>query len=110
MKIDKMVNNITMFLYLYRLHAKKLFNRMRNQEAKALLLISYKEDDILDLLREIIQEREIFKDLLERNELDKAYKIYKDIEYKYKLAENLLTNRIEELIKIRAFDIIKSNH
>jgi hypothetical protein len=83
---------------------------MRNEDAKALLLISYKEDDIIDLLNEIIQEREIFKNLVEKNELDKAYKLYKDIEYKYKLAENILTNRIEELVKIRAFDIMKSNH
>ncbi|MGC9133047.1 MAG: hypothetical protein ACP5GJ_01410 [Nanopusillaceae archaeon] len=110
MKIDKMVNNITMFLYLYRLHARKLLKKIENEDAKALLLISYKEDDILELLNEIIQEREIFKDLVEKNELDKAYRLYKDIEYKYKLAENILTDRIEELVKIRAFDIMKSNH
>ncbi|BFI73581.1 hypothetical protein YN1_5680 [Nanoarchaeota archaeon] len=110
MKIDKMVNNITLFLYLYRLHARKLFNKMKNQEAKALLLISYKEDDIVDLLNQILQEKELFRDLVEKNELDHAYKVYKDIEYKYKLAENILTNRIEELVKIRAFDIMKSGH
>ena len=83
---------------------------MKNEETKALLLISYQEDDIINIINEIIQEKEIFKDLVEKNELDKAYKVYKDIEYKYKLAENILTDRIEELVKIRALDIVKSNH
>ncbi|MGC9079133.1 MAG: hypothetical protein ACP5G1_00130 [Nanopusillaceae archaeon] len=110
MKIDNMINNAFLLLDLYRLHSKKLMKKIKNEEIKALLLISYKEDDILEMIENIMYEKELLKDYLEKNDLNNAYRIYKDIKYKYKMIEKILIDRIEDLIKIRALDIMKSNH
>ncbi|BBL45373.1 hypothetical protein MJ1_0202 [Nanobdella aerobiophila] len=110
MKIDNMVDNLIMYLNLYRLHSKKIFNKMNNQDMKALLLISYKEDDILNNIKEIINNREIFKEYLNENNYRKAYMVYRNIKDKYDITEKILIDRIEEIIKIRALDIMKSTH
>lgn len=105
-----MVDNLIMYLNLYRLHSKKIFNKMNNQDMKALLLISYKEDDILNNIKEIINNREIFKEYLNENNYRKAYMVYRNIKDKYDITEKILIDRIEEIIKIRALDIMKSTH
>ena len=108
MKIDKMINNLIMLISLYRLHAKKLLNKIQDNEAKVLLLMSFNDDDILNILEDIVDRKKIFDEYIRNNQIKKAYLVYKDIEYKYKLAESLLYNRIEDLVKIRALDIVKS--
>ena len=108
MKIDKMINNLIMLISLYRLHAKKLLNKIQDNEAKVLLLMSFKDNDILNILEDIIDRKKIFDEYIRNNQIKKAYLVYKDIEYKYKLAESILYNRIEDLVKIRALDIVKS--
>jgi len=108
MKIDKMINNLIMLISLYRLHAKKLFNKIQDNDAKMLLLMSFKDNDILNILEDIVDRKKIFDEYIRNNQIKKAYMVYKDIEYKYKLAESLLYNKIEDLVKIRALDIAKS--
>ena len=93
---------------LYRLHAKKLFNKIQDNDAKMLLLMSFKDNDILNILEDIVDRKKIFDEYIRNNQIKKAYLVYKDIDYKYKLAESILYNRIEDLVKIRAFDIAKS--
>jgi len=59
MKIDKMINNLIMLVSLYRLHAKKLFNKIQDNDAKMLLLMSFKDNDILNIWKILLIERNI---------------------------------------------------
>jgi len=59
-------------------------------------------------LEDIVDRKKIFDEYIRNNQIKKAYLVYKDIDYKYRLAESILYNRIEDLVKIRALDIAKS--
>jgi hypothetical protein len=74
MKIDNMINNLTMLIGLYRLHAKKLFNRIQDSEAKMLLLMSFKDNDILNILEDIV-ERKKYLMIYEKYQIRKLYGI-----------------------------------
>jgi len=107
MKIDDMITTIKLYLQLYLMYAKKIFDRSNDINAKAMILISLRYDDIKEIINDILKEKEKFYELVKEGNYSEAYIIYKNIEYKYKIAEKMLLERIENLVKIRALELSK---
>jgi len=89
------------------MYAKKIFDRSNDINAKAMILISLRYDDIKEIINDILKEKEKFYELVKEGNYSEAYIIYKNIEYKYKIAEKMLLERIENLVKIRALELSK---
>ncbi len=102
-----MITTIKLYLQLYLMYAKKIFDRSNDINAKAMILISLRYDDIKEIINDILKEKEKFYELVKEGNYSEAYIIYKNIEYKYKIAEKMLLERIENLVKIRALELSK---
>lgn len=108
MRIDEMIETSWFLLHLYNRYAHKIYKKITHTDLKALLLISYRDSDLKEIINEIKEGKKQFIKAIKEGDLQKAYRIFKTIEKKYIEFENKSIERIANLVKIRALDIARS--
>ncbi|MEM4511649.1 MAG: hypothetical protein QXD25_02450 [Nanopusillaceae archaeon] len=110
MKIDEMIETSWFLLYLYNKYAHKIYKKISHADLKLLLIISYNDKDLKEIIKELKEGKKQFLNAIKEGDLQKAYRIFKNIEKKFVEFENKSIERIENLVKIRALDIARSKN
>lgn len=94
---------------LYITFTKKIYNSTNDPEIKLLILLNYRDDDLFKSLKKIKKYLRMIQKRISENDIDGSYYYIDKLKDEYNKFEIKIKERINFLVKIRAFDLAKNS-